>query len=55
VAFTVRAAVAAYHSGSNPKSMGVAGVIADVEYWDDAALMDGHWTADSVAFLPPDS
>ena len=28
------------------------GVIADVEYWDDAALMGGHWTAGVRASVP---
>lgn len=28
------------------------GVIADVEYWDDAALMGGHWTAGLRASVP---
>ena len=28
------------------------GVIADVEYWDDAALMGGHWTAGVRASIP---
>jgi hypothetical protein len=28
------------------------GVIADVEYWDDAVLMGGHWTAGVRASVP---
>jgi len=28
------------------------GVIADVEYWDDAALMGGHWTAGVSVSVP---
>ncbi len=28
------------------------GVIADLEYWDDAALMGGHWTAGVRASVP---
>ncbi len=28
------------------------GVIADVEYWDDAALMGGHWTAGVRVSVP---
>lgn len=28
------------------------GVIADLEYWDDAALMGGHWTAGLRASVP---
>ncbi len=28
------------------------GVIADVEYWDDAALMGGHWTAGARVSVP---
>jgi uncharacterized membrane protein YgcG len=28
------------------------GVIADVEYWDDSALMGGHWTAGVRASVP---
>ncbi len=28
------------------------GVVADVEYWDDASLMGGHWTAELSASVP---
>ncbi|MES2568523.1 MAG: hypothetical protein V4710_00540 [Verrucomicrobiota bacterium] len=28
------------------------GVIADLEYWDDTALMGGHWTADVRVSVP---
>src|SRR5690606_7324232 len=30
------------------------GVIADLEYWDDAALMGGHWTAGARVSVPFD-